>query len=67
VERLCREIDRQGYTVALGVDTVGEIGPERILAGLIQRIDRRGHLLNVGDPVSRGKTVAVRTFEGPIF
>jgi [acyl-carrier-protein] S-malonyltransferase len=60
VARLCREIAREGHAVALGVDTVVEIGPKRILAGLIRRIDRRGHLLNVEDPVSLGKTVAVR-------
>lgn len=59
VERLCREIDREGHVVTLGVDTVMEIGPKRILAGLIRRIDRRGRLLNGEDPVSRGKIVAV--------
>ena len=38
--------------VAMGVDTVVEVGPKRILSGLIRRIDRRLRLLNVEDEAS---------------
>jgi len=42
----------------MGVDTIVEIGPKRILSGLIRRIDRRIRLLNVEDEASLKKTVA---------
>jgi [acyl-carrier-protein] S-malonyltransferase len=44
--------------VALGVDTVVEIGPKRIISGLVRRIDRRLRLLNVEDGESLEKTAA---------
>jgi [acyl-carrier-protein] S-malonyltransferase len=43
---------------AMGVDTIVELGPKRILSGLIRRIDRRLRLLNVEDGESLEKTVA---------
>jgi [acyl-carrier-protein] S-malonyltransferase len=42
----------------MGVDTIVEIGPKRILSGLIRRIDRRFRLLNVEDEASLEKTVS---------
>lgn len=36
----------------MGVDTIVELGPKRILSGLIRRIDRRFRLLNVEDEAS---------------
>jgi len=44
--------------VAMGVDTLVEIGPKRTLSGLIRRIDRRLRLLNVEDGESLEKTAA---------
>jgi [acyl-carrier-protein] S-malonyltransferase len=43
---------------AMGIDTVVEIGPKRILSGLIRRIDRSLRLLNVEDGATLEKTVA---------
>jgi [acyl-carrier-protein] S-malonyltransferase len=43
---------------AMGVDTIVEIGPKRILSGLIRRIDRRLRILNVEDSDSLEKTVS---------
>ncbi len=43
---------------AMGVDTIVEIGPKRILSGLIRRIDRRLRLLNVEDEASLEKTAS---------
>jgi len=40
----------------MGVDTIVEIGPKRVLSGLIRRIDRRLRLLNVEDEASLEKT-----------
>ena len=42
----------------MGVETIVEIGPKRILSGLIRRIDRRLRLLNVEDEASLEKTVS---------
>jgi [acyl-carrier-protein] S-malonyltransferase len=33
----------------MGVDTIVELGPKRVLSGLVRRIDRRFRLLNVED------------------
>ena len=44
--------------VAMGVECIVEIGPKRILSGLIRRIDRRLRLLNVEDAESLEKTAA---------
>jgi [acyl-carrier-protein] S-malonyltransferase len=43
---------------ALGVRTVVEIGPRKVLSGLIKNIDRRLRLLYVGDGESLLKTVS---------
>jgi [acyl-carrier-protein] S-malonyltransferase len=43
---------------AMGVDTIVELGPKRILSGLVRRIDRSLRLLNVEDEASLEKTVA---------
>lgn len=42
----------------MGVDTIVELGPKRILSGLIRRIDRRIRLLNVEDEASLEKTAS---------
>lgn len=42
----------------MGVETIVEIGPKRILSGLIRRIDRRFRLLNVEDEASLEMTAA---------
>jgi [acyl-carrier-protein] S-malonyltransferase len=42
---------------AMGVDTVVEIGPGRVLSGLIKRINRSFRLLNIEDPLSLDKTL----------
>jgi [acyl-carrier-protein] S-malonyltransferase len=44
--------------VEMGVDTIVEIGPKRVLSGLIRRIDRRLRLLNVEDEASLEKTAS---------
>ena len=44
--------------VEMGVDTIVEIGPKRVLSGLIRRIDRRLRLLNVEDEASLEKTTS---------
>jgi len=41
----------------MGIDTIVEIGPKRILSGLIRRIDRNIRVLNVEDTFSLEKTV----------
>jgi [acyl-carrier-protein] S-malonyltransferase len=43
---------------ALGVGTVVEIGPRRVLSGLIKNIDRQLRLLYIGDGESLHKTAA---------
>lgn len=43
----------------MGVDTIVEIGPKRVLSGLIRRIDRRFRLLNVEDEASLEETSRV--------
>jgi [acyl-carrier-protein] S-malonyltransferase len=43
---------------AMGVDTIVEIGPKRILSGLVRRIDRRFRLLNVEDEASLERTAS---------
>jgi len=40
----------------MGIDTIVEIGPKRILSGLVRRIDRSIKLLNVEDTASLEKT-----------
>jgi [acyl-carrier-protein] S-malonyltransferase len=42
---------------ALGVDRFAEVGPGRVLSGLIKRIDRAAQLFNVEEPASLEKTV----------
>jgi [acyl-carrier-protein] S-malonyltransferase len=43
---------------AMGVGTIVEMGPKRILSGLIRRIDRRLRVLNVEDGDSLEKTLS---------
>jgi [acyl-carrier-protein] S-malonyltransferase len=42
---------------AMGVDCFVEVGPGRVLSGLIKRIDRAARLFQVEDPASLEKTV----------
>jgi [acyl-carrier-protein] S-malonyltransferase len=42
---------------ALGVDRFVEVGPGRVLSGLIKRIDRAASLFNVEEPASLEKTL----------
>jgi len=42
----------------MGVETIVELGPKRILSGLIRRIDRKVRILNVEDGESLDRTVA---------
>ena len=42
----------------MGIDTIVEIGPKRVLSGIIRRIDRRFRLLNVEDNTSLKETSA---------
>jgi [acyl-carrier-protein] S-malonyltransferase len=42
----------------MGVEAIVEIGPKRVLSGLIRRIDRRFRLLNVEDEASLEETSA---------
>ena len=44
--------------VAAGVTTVIEVGPGKVLSGLIRRIDKRVRTLQVSDPESLDATVA---------
>jgi [acyl-carrier-protein] S-malonyltransferase len=43
----------------MGVDTIVELGPKRVLSGLIRRIDRRFRLLNIEDSASLKETATV--------
>jgi [acyl-carrier-protein] S-malonyltransferase len=43
---------------AMGVDTIVEVGPKRVLSGLIRRISRQIRLLNVEDEASLEETAA---------
>jgi len=49
----------------MGVDTIVEIGPKRILSGLIRRIDRRFRLLNVEDEASLEMTATALNGDVP--
>lgn len=48
--------DTVSRMAAMGVDTIVELGPKRVLSGLIRRIDRRFRLLNVEDMASLEET-----------
>ncbi len=45
----------------MGVDTIVELGPKRVLSGLVRRIDRRFRLLNVEDMSSLEAAAAALT------
>jgi [acyl-carrier-protein] S-malonyltransferase len=47
-----------GRMVAMGVETIVEMGPKKTLSGLIRRIDRRVRLLHVEDVASLEKAAA---------
>lgn len=53
-----RWIESVEKLVALGVDTFVEVGPGKVLAGLIKKIERSARVLNVNDYESFKKTVA---------
>jgi [acyl-carrier-protein] S-malonyltransferase len=61
LKQLCNCVQWQRsveYMAANGADTFVEIGPGRVLAGLIKRIDRSVSLVNVGDPAAVDKFVS---------
>jgi [acyl-carrier-protein] S-malonyltransferase len=61
LKQLCNCVQWQRsieYMAANGADTFVEIGPGRVLAGLIKRIDRGVNLVNVGDPAAVDKFVS---------
>jgi [acyl-carrier-protein] S-malonyltransferase len=43
--------------IAQGVETFIEVGPGKVLCGLMRQIDRSKTCLNVGDEASLAKTV----------
>lgn len=47
--------------VAAGVETLVEVGPGKVLCGLMRQIDRGKSCLNVEDPASLEKTLAQRS------
>jgi len=68
-EDIRRELIRQVYSpvrweesvkrlLAKGVDTFIEVGPDRVLSGLIKKISRKVKVLNVEDPESLKKVLA---------
>ena len=63
-DKLVRQIDHPVYwedsirlMIAQGVETFVEIGPGRVLSGLLKKIDRSKKALNVEDPDSLRKTL----------
>ncbi|WEG11616.1 ACP S-malonyltransferase [Pullulanibacillus sp. KACC 23026] len=53
-----RWIETVNYLVDQGVDTFVEVGPGKVLSGLIKKINRQVNLYNVSDMESLNKTVA---------
>jgi [acyl-carrier-protein] S-malonyltransferase len=49
--------DSVRWMLEQGVDTFVEIGPGRVLSGLIRKIDRKANVYHVGDPESLEKTL----------
>lgn len=54
------------YMLAQGVTTFVEIGPGRVLTGLVRRIDRSAELLNIDDRASWDKLLAWAKGDGVI-
>ena len=55
LDQICRCVQWSksvGYMADNGVDTFVEVGPGKILAGLVKRIAKDAHVLNIGDPES---------------
>jgi len=65
VTRPVRWVETVRAMRAVGVDTLVEIGPGRVLSGLARRIDPDLRLLNVEDPVSLVATIAALDRSGP--
>ncbi|MBI1824005.1 MAG: ACP S-malonyltransferase [Nitrospirae bacterium] len=51
-------VDTILYLIKQGAETFVEVGPGRVLSGLIKRIDRRVEVLSVEDPETLDKTVS---------
>ena len=52
-----RWVESMRWLVAQGVQTLVEIGPGKVLCGLMRQIDRSKKCLNVEDQVSLQKTI----------
>lgn len=53
-----RWVDAMRQLIAVGVETFVEVGPGKVLCGLMRQIDRARTCLNVEDEASRQKTVS---------
>lgn len=49
--------DSMAKIIGMGIDTFIEVGPSRVLSGLIKRIDKKYNMLNVEDEKSLDKTL----------
>ncbi|MBK7746189.1 MAG: Malonyl CoA-acyl carrier protein transacylase [Cyanobacteriota bacterium erpe_2018_sw_39hr_WHONDRS-SW48-000098_B_bin.30] len=58
MESAVRWTDTVEHMVALGVDTIVEIGPGKVLTGLVKKIDKTVRFFNVSDEASLKDTVA---------
>lgn len=53
-----RWVETVEYLLSQGVDTFVEVGPGKVLSGLIKKVDRHVNLYNIGDLESLHKTVS---------